>query len=246
MGDAAWAQRQRARRLREWAIQGTLGLVLVALLIGFAQNISANLAARQIKSGFGFLFDRAGFNIGELLFDYSASDSYLRAFAVGMANTLRVSLAGIVLASVLGVVIGVMRPVAPRAGGVDRRCVRRGLPQHAAADSIARDLPAGDRTPAGCVQPDRGRRRGAAVEAGAADRGAGTRDARPRMRCDRGTRRRRRGQGRGQALVDGRLGARRARRWLPRVRRRVAAGRCVRWLVEAGRRRPWRSSAARR
>jgi general L-amino acid transport system permease protein len=108
-GDAAWRARQRARLRREWLVQGALALVVVALLVGFAQNIAANLEARQIKSGFGFLRDPAGFNIGELLFDYDAHDSYLRAFAVGMANTLRVSLAGIVLASLLGVVVGLMR-----------------------------------------------------------------------------------------------------------------------------------------
>ena len=84
-GDAAWRARQRARRIREWALQGALALVLLALALGFARNI------------------------GELLFEYSASDSYLRAFAVGMSNTLRVALAGIVLASALGVVVGLMR-----------------------------------------------------------------------------------------------------------------------------------------
>jgi general L-amino acid transport system permease protein len=109
IGDAAWRARQRARRRREWALQGTLALLLVGLALLFAHNIAANLAARQIKSGFSFLSDPAGFNIGELLFDYSSRDSYLRAFAVGMANTLRVALAGIVLASALGVTIGLMR-----------------------------------------------------------------------------------------------------------------------------------------
>jgi general L-amino acid transport system permease protein len=109
VGDEAWRARQRARQRREWLMQGALLLVVVALVAGLAQNVAANLEARSIKSGFGFLRDPAGFNIGELLFDYSASDSYLRAFAVGMANTLRVSIAGIVLASVLGVVVGLMR-----------------------------------------------------------------------------------------------------------------------------------------
>src|SRR5258705_2895606 len=109
IGDAAWRARQRARRLREWALEGALAVVLLALAIGFARNIGANLEARQIKSGFDFLHDPAGFNIGELLFEYTSSDSYLRAFAVGMSNTLRVALAGIVLASVLGVVVGLMR-----------------------------------------------------------------------------------------------------------------------------------------
>jgi general L-amino acid transport system permease protein len=108
-GDAAWRARQRRRRAREWLLQGALVLVIAAVLVGLTQNISANLAARQIRSGFGFLDDPAGFNIGELLFDYSARDSYLRAFAVGMANTVRVSIAGIVLASALGVAVGLMR-----------------------------------------------------------------------------------------------------------------------------------------
>jgi len=109
VGDEAWRTRRRAQLRREWLLQGALVLVVLALIAGLAQNVAANLAARQIKSGFGFLSDPAGFNIGELLFEYSARDSYLRAFAVGMANTLRVSLAGIALASVLGVVVGLMR-----------------------------------------------------------------------------------------------------------------------------------------
>jgi general L-amino acid transport system permease protein len=107
--DAAWRARRRARLRRDWLLQGAVALALVALALLLARNVGANLEARQIKSGFAFLSDPAGFNIGELLFDYSASDSYLRAFAVGMANTLRVSIAGIVLASVLGVVVGLMR-----------------------------------------------------------------------------------------------------------------------------------------
>ena len=108
-GDAAWRARQRRRRTREWLLQCALLLVVAAVLVGLTQNISANLAARQIRSGFGFLNDPAGFNIGELLFDYGARDSYLRAFAVGMANTVRVSIAGIGLASALGVAVGLMR-----------------------------------------------------------------------------------------------------------------------------------------
>ncbi len=109
IGDAAWRARERARRWRELLLQGGLALLLVLLVAAFAQNVGANLAARQIKSGFGFLADPAGFNVGEVLFDFSARDSYLRAFAVGLANTLRVAVAGIVLASALGFLVGMMR-----------------------------------------------------------------------------------------------------------------------------------------
>jgi general L-amino acid transport system permease protein len=109
LGDAAWRARRRAERMRTWLVQGAVALVLIAIAAGLAHNVAANLEARQIKSGFGFLRDPAGFNIGELLFDYTASDSYLRAFAIGMSNTLRVASAGIVLASLLGVTVGLMR-----------------------------------------------------------------------------------------------------------------------------------------
>jgi general L-amino acid transport system permease protein len=109
LGDAAWRARRRAERRRAWLVQGAVALVLVAFAAGLAHNVAANLEARQIKSGFGFLRDPAGFNIGELLFEYTASNSYLRAFAIGMSNTLRVAFAGIVLASVLGVSVGLMR-----------------------------------------------------------------------------------------------------------------------------------------
>jgi general L-amino acid transport system permease protein len=109
LGDAAWRARECARRRREWLLQGALALLVVLVCVGLARNVGANLEARQIRSGFGFLDDPAGFNVGELLFDFSARDSYLRAFAVGLANTLRVSLFGIVLASALGVLVGLMR-----------------------------------------------------------------------------------------------------------------------------------------
>src|SRR3954466_754672 len=99
IGDAAWRARRRARRLREGLLQGLAALLLLALAIVVANNVGANLAARQIKSGFDFLSGPAGFNIGETLFEFAARDTYLRAFAVGMTNTLRVALAGIVLAS---------------------------------------------------------------------------------------------------------------------------------------------------
>jgi general L-amino acid transport system permease protein len=108
-GDAAWRAARRARRARDWLVQGAIAIALVALAALVGRNVGANLDARGIRSGFAFLADPAGFNVGELLIDYTARDSYLRAFAAGMANTLRVSLAGIVLATLLGVLVGLLR-----------------------------------------------------------------------------------------------------------------------------------------
>ena len=91
IGDAAWRAREQARRRREWLLQGVLAALLIAVVAGLAFNTAANLEARQIRSGFGFLAGQAGFDVGEALIEYSARDSYLRAFVAGMLNTLRVA-----------------------------------------------------------------------------------------------------------------------------------------------------------
>ena len=73
-------------------------------------NTAANLAARHIASGFGFLTREAGFEIGESFFlRYSAADSYARALIIGLSNTLAVAAIGIALATVLGGTIGLAR-----------------------------------------------------------------------------------------------------------------------------------------
>ena len=109
IGDAAWRAREAARRRREWLLQGALAALLVALLAGLAFNTAANLEARQIRSGFGFLAGPAGFDVGEALIEYSARDSYLLAFTAGMLNTLRVAVSAVLLATALGVAIGLAR-----------------------------------------------------------------------------------------------------------------------------------------
>ena len=86
--------------------------IAVVLLVAWylAHNTVANLAERRIASGFAFLDREAGFEIGESAFlRYSASDSYLRALAVGLTNTLKVALIGIVLATLLGAAVGLFR-----------------------------------------------------------------------------------------------------------------------------------------
>lgn len=68
-----------------------------------------NLDKRGITSGFGFLKRAAGFEIPFSLLDFSSSDSNGRVFWVGLLNTLLVSALGIILATLIGVVMGVAR-----------------------------------------------------------------------------------------------------------------------------------------
>lgn len=83
--------------------------ILVAVVAGaLYSNMKHGLESRGLWGGFNFLRLEAGFDIGEGI-TYDLSDSYARAFVVGVVNTLRVTVVGIVLATVLGVVAGVAR-----------------------------------------------------------------------------------------------------------------------------------------
>ncbi len=64
---------------------------------------------RGIQSGFDFLLQPAGFDIGETVFPYESIDPYWKAFLAGLVNTLRVAIIGIVLATLLGTSLGIGR-----------------------------------------------------------------------------------------------------------------------------------------
>ncbi|WP_284179105.1 amino acid ABC transporter permease [Rhabdaerophilum sp. SD176] len=74
-----------------------------------ASNAIANMTKQKIATGFGFWNNTAGFDIGQRLVPYETTSSYGRAFWVGLVNTLLVAGIGIVLATMLGFIIGVAR-----------------------------------------------------------------------------------------------------------------------------------------
>jgi len=89
-------------------------VVVVAIVVGTFYFLWRNMAtALRAQTGividFGFLNQTAGFDIGESLIEYSRSDTYARAFVVGLLNTLQVAFLGIIFATILGAIIGVMR-----------------------------------------------------------------------------------------------------------------------------------------
>jgi general L-amino acid transport system permease protein len=97
---------QRARAIF-WQVLFLAGIVGFVGWLVF--NASANLSSRRITTGFAFLFREAGFAISEPVLGYSSTDTYLRALVVGVINTVRVSLIAIVLATLLGTLIGIIR-----------------------------------------------------------------------------------------------------------------------------------------
>ena len=88
-------------------------LILLAAVLWFgyefALNAKANLEAQKITSGFEFLENTAGFGVNQSLIPYNESDTYARVFLVGLLNTLLVAGVGIVLATILGFLVGIAR-----------------------------------------------------------------------------------------------------------------------------------------
>jgi general L-amino acid transport system permease protein len=87
-------------------------LLLVAVVVGgwyLFSNTQENLARSNIQVGFDFLSKEAGFEIAESLIPYDATQTYARAFLVGIGNTLYIALIGIILSTILGTVVGIAR-----------------------------------------------------------------------------------------------------------------------------------------
>ncbi|MCI0756825.1 amino acid ABC transporter permease [Teichococcus vastitatis] len=100
-----------------WADEKLRGIVWQVLVVGvvvsilwwLVSNTSHNLEVRRIATGWGFLSREAGLPIGEHVIDYNPTNTYARALLVGVLNTLKVAVIGILLATVFGTLIGIAR-----------------------------------------------------------------------------------------------------------------------------------------
>jgi His/Glu/Gln/Arg/opine family amino acid ABC transporter permease subunit len=99
------------RNVKTIAVLAQVAFVVVAAaaLYYLWRNVTTGLQSSALTVNFGFIDNRAGFDLGETAIPFSSSDSYLRAIVVGMLNTLKVGLAGVVLCTILGISVGVMR-----------------------------------------------------------------------------------------------------------------------------------------
>jgi general L-amino acid transport system permease protein len=99
------------RDIRVLRVVGQVIVVGVVLLIGYMlwDNLTSNMSRARLTFGLDFLRATAGFDISQTVLPYSPRDTYGHAFLVGLLNTLMVSIAGIFLATILGVITGVAR-----------------------------------------------------------------------------------------------------------------------------------------
>jgi general L-amino acid transport system permease protein len=97
-------------KVRSIAYQVLLCAIIIFLAYSAVRNAADNLARARIASGFGFWNQTAGFDISQTLIEYSAqAGTYGRAFWVGLLNTLVVAAIGIVLATIVGFLVGIAR-----------------------------------------------------------------------------------------------------------------------------------------
>ena len=100
-----WNDRRVRSVLYQIAVIG--GVVLLGAYL--VSNTLTNLESRNIATGFGFLQREAGFGVSESPIQYSPADSYARVLLVGVLNTLKVSIVGIMMATIIGTIAGISR-----------------------------------------------------------------------------------------------------------------------------------------
>ena len=91
----------------QWVGQIITAIIVIAIVSGFIFNVANEIQDREIPFGFNFLDDAAQIPIGESVIHYDPSQSYLYGFFVAALNTIKASVLGVILATTLGIVIGV-------------------------------------------------------------------------------------------------------------------------------------------
>ncbi|MEM7258737.1 MAG: ABC transporter permease subunit, partial [Pseudomonadota bacterium] len=99
----------RNRKFREIFLQALMVSVVAGLLVAMVINTRASLNAQSLTTGFGFLERSTGWDFSFSVLPYSISDTYSKTLTIGILNTLLLGFLGIALATVFGVVIGLIR-----------------------------------------------------------------------------------------------------------------------------------------
>ena len=96
-------------RYRAITIQVIVLTLFLLFLSWLVNNTIENLAAKDRSFDFGFLWQRAGYDINQTLISYTNDSTHFRAALVGLLNTLLAATVGCIMATILGVLVGVLR-----------------------------------------------------------------------------------------------------------------------------------------
>jgi general L-amino acid transport system permease protein len=101
----SWAD----ERLRAIVWQVLVVGVVAGIIWWLIRNTQHNLEVRRIATGFGFLSREAGLPVSESLIPYNPTNTYARALLVGVLNTLKVAIVGVLLATIFGTLLGIAK-----------------------------------------------------------------------------------------------------------------------------------------
>jgi general L-amino acid transport system permease protein len=99
----------RDKRIIPILAQVLFAVIIVLAAVYFFGNALSGMQQLGINLGFDFLSKAASFDIGDKLIEFSSTDTYGKALLVGILNTIRVAFIGIILATILGFIVGVAR-----------------------------------------------------------------------------------------------------------------------------------------
>ena len=97
------------KRYRSYTFQFLALMVLICLMAFLGWNLMQNLAAAGLNISYSFLSEQAGYDINQRLIEYSSQSTHWRASIVGVLNTLLVAVLGCLMATIFGVIAGVLR-----------------------------------------------------------------------------------------------------------------------------------------
>ncbi|MBU0906256.1 MAG: ABC transporter permease subunit [Firmicutes bacterium] len=99
----------RDKRIIPILLQVVFAVIVVIAGVFLITNALTSLRQIGISFGYDFLGKMASFDIGDKLIEFSSTDSYGKAFIVGILNTIKVAFIGIILATILGFIVGISR-----------------------------------------------------------------------------------------------------------------------------------------
>ncbi len=97
------------KKSRGVIIQVIAMAIFCAILFYLASNVVGNFQKLGKPFGFDFLNQPSNYDINQTLIDYNSQSSHGRAAVVGILNTLLIAFCGIILATILGFILGVLR-----------------------------------------------------------------------------------------------------------------------------------------
>jgi general L-amino acid transport system permease protein len=99
----------RDSRILSFLAQIIILIIVIAILAFFGNNLVINFRRLGLNFGFNFLSRTASFDLANTPFTYSPTDPYFKAILVGLVNSLQIVFFGIIIATILGITVGIAR-----------------------------------------------------------------------------------------------------------------------------------------